>query len=158
MISVILVQFLSNVWLMATPWTAAHQASLPFVISQSLFKLMSILLMIPFNHYPPLPPCLPSFNLSQHQGIFPMGRLHIKQPKCWSFSFGISPSNEYTVFIFFRIDWFNFLAGQWFQSVIKVKILRRKHQILNLKLNDSFKSLLEVIRLLGKTYLKLQYA
>ena len=110
----------------------------------------------PLSSVAPLSSFLQSFPAS---GYFSNGStLHIKQPKCWSFSFGISPSNEYTVFIFFRIDWFNFLAGQWFQSVIKVKILRRKHQILNLKLNDSFKSLLEVIHLLGKTYLKLQYA
>ena len=88
----------------ATPWTAARQASLSFIISQSLLKLMSIELMMPSNH---LILCLPSLLL---HSIFPSIRvfssesvLHIRWPKYWSFS--ISPSNEHSGMISFGIDW-----------------------------------------------------
>ena len=89
----------------ATPWTAAHQASLSFTISQSLLKLMPIESVMPSNH-PVL--CCPLLLLPS---IFPSIRvfsnelaLHIKWPKCWSFSFNISPSNEYSGLISFRMD------------------------------------------------------
>ena len=101
----VVVQSLSRVQLFGTPWTAACQVSLSFTISQSLFKLMSRELVMPSNHLilccPPSPP---AFNLSQHQGLC------IKWPKYWSFSFSISPSNEYPGLISFRIDWFDLLA------------------------------------------------
>ena len=99
------VQSLSSVWLFATPWTTAHQASLSITNSQSLLKLMSIELVMPSNH---LILCHPLLLLLS---IFPSIRevsesaLHIKWPKCWSFSFNISPSNEHPGLIFFRMDW-----------------------------------------------------
>jgi len=97
-----------------TPWTVAHWASLSFTVSHSLLKLMSIESVMPSNH---LILCCPLLLLLS---IFPSIRvfsnesaLHIRWPKYWSFSFSISPSNEYSGFIFFRIDWFDLLADQW---------------------------------------------
>ena len=108
---VVLVQLLSHVQPFATPWTAACQASLPFTISWSLIKLMSIELAMPSNH---LILCCPLLLLPS---IFPSIRvfsnesaLHIMWPKYWSFSFSISLSNEYSGLISFRIDWFDLLA------------------------------------------------
>ena len=107
------VQSLSRVQLFATPWTAARQASLSITNSQSLLKLMSIELVMPFNH---LILCCPLLLLPL---IFPSIRvfsnestLHIRWPKDWSFSFNISPSNEYSGLIFFRMDWLNLLTVQ----------------------------------------------
>ena len=101
----VVVQSLSRVWLFATPWTVAHQASLSFTISWSLLKLMSIESVMPSNH---LILCHPLLLLPS---IFPNIRvfsneltLHIRWPKDWSFSFSISPSNEYSELISFRID------------------------------------------------------
>ena len=95
------------------PWTAACQASQSFTISQSLLKLMSIESMMPPNH---LNLCSPFFLLPS---IFPSIRvfsnesaLHIRWPKYWSFSFSISPANEYSGPISFRMNWLNFLAVQ----------------------------------------------
>ena len=97
----------------ATPWIAAHQASLSFTISQSFLKFMSIESAMPSNHlvlcHPPSPP---AFSLSQHQGLFSESALRIRWPKYWNFSLGISPSNEYSGLISFRIDWFYLLAVQ----------------------------------------------
>ena len=105
------VHLFSQVWLFATPWTAARQASLSITNSRSLLKLMSISLVMPSNH---LILCRPLLLLPS---IFPGIRvfssesaLHIRWPKYWSFSFGISPSNEYSGLISFRIDWFDLLA------------------------------------------------
>ena len=95
-------QSLSHVQLFATPWSAAHQASLSITNSQSLPKLMSIETVIPSNH---LILCRPLFLLPS---IFPS----IRSPKYWSFSFNISPSNEYSGFISYRIDCFDLLAVQ----------------------------------------------
>ena len=98
----------------ATPWTAARQASLSFTISQSLLKFMSIKSVVMIsNHlilcYPLL--LLPSIFLSIK--VFSKESvLCIRWPKYWSFSFSISPSNEYSGLISFRIDWFDFLAVQ----------------------------------------------
>ena len=96
-----------------TPWTAACQASLSITNSQSLLKLMSIELVMPSNH---LILCHPLFLLPS---IFPRIRLysnesvlHIRWPKCWSFSFSISPSSEYSGLISFRMDWLDLLAIQ----------------------------------------------
>ena len=109
-IIVVVVQSLSCVWLFATPWTAACQASLSFTISRSLLKLMSIKSMILSNH---LVLCHPLLFLPS---IFPNIRvflkesgLHIMWPKYWSFSFSISPYNEYSGLISFRIDWLDIL-------------------------------------------------
>ena len=107
------VQSLSPVQLFVTPWTAAHQASLSITYSQSLPKLMSIKSVKPSNH---LILCCPLFLLPS---IFPSIRvfsnqsvLCIRLPKYWSFSFNISPSNEYSRLISFRMDWLDLLAVQ----------------------------------------------
>ena len=107
------VQWLSPVQLFATPWTAAQQAS-PFITnSWSLLKLMSWESMMPSKH---LILCHPLLLLSS---VFPSIRvlanesvLHIRWPKYWSFSFSISPFNEYSGLVFFRIDWLDLLAVQ----------------------------------------------
>ena len=107
------VQLLSHVRLSATPWTAARQASLSMTNSQSLLKLKSIESVRPSNHlilhHPLL--LLPSIFLSimvfSSESV-----LRFRWPKYWSFSFSISPSNEYSGLISFRIDWFNLLAVQ----------------------------------------------
>ena len=105
------VQSLSCVQLFATPWTEVHQASLSFTISQSLLKLMSIELVMQSNHL--ILYC--SFLLLS--SIFPSIRVFSKEsalcirwPKFWSFSCSISPPNEYSGLISFRIDWFDLLA------------------------------------------------
>ena len=107
------VHSLSRVQLFATPWTAACQASLSITNSQSLPKLMSIELVMPFNHLilcrPPLllPSIFPSIRVFSNESV-----LLIRWPKYWSFSFSISPSNEYSGLISFRINWFDLLAVQ----------------------------------------------
>ena len=107
------VQLLSCVWLFVTPWTAAHQASPSITNSQRLLKLMSINSVMPSNR---LIPCRPLLLTSS---IFPSIRvfsnelfLCIRWPKYWSFSFSISPSNECSGLIFFRMDWLDLLAVQ----------------------------------------------
>ena len=104
---------LSPVCIFATPWTAALQASLSITTFQSLLKFMSIELMMPFNH---LILCRP---LLLPPSIFPILRvfsnesvLCIRWPKYRDFSFSISPSNEYSGLISFRIDWLDLLAVQ----------------------------------------------
>ena len=99
------VQSLSCVRLFATPWTAARQASLSITNSQNLFKLMSIESVMPSNH---LILCRPLFLLpsifSSIRVFFSESALRIRWPKDWSFTFSISPSNEYSGLISFRID------------------------------------------------------
>ena len=97
---------LSWVWLFATSWTAAHQASLSFTISQSLLKLMFIESVMPSNHLILLCPLL-LLNLSQLQGLFQWVDSSYQVAKYWSFSFSISPSNEYSGLISFKIAWFD---------------------------------------------------
>ena len=95
------------------PWTAAHQASLSFTISWSLLKLMSIESVIPSNHlifYCPL--ILLSSIFSRIRVFSNESVIRIKWPKYWSFSFSISPTNEYSGLTPFRIDWFDLLAVQ----------------------------------------------
>ena len=105
------VQLLSHVQLFSTPWTAAYQASLSITTSQSLLKLMSIESVMPSNHlilcHPLLllPSVFPSIRVFSNESI-----LCIQWPKCGSFSFSISPSNEYSGLISFRMDWFDLLA------------------------------------------------
>ena len=111
--SYVVVQLLNHVWLFATPWTAALQASLCFTISQSLLKLISIELVLPSNHlvlccpFLFLPLIFPSIRVFSNESVF-----CIRWPKCWSLSFSISPSNEYSELISFRIDWLHLLAVQ----------------------------------------------
>ena len=105
------VQSLSHIQLFAASWTTVCQASLSITNSQSLFKLMSIELVMPSNHlilcHPLLlpPSIFPSIRVFLNEYI-----LHIRWPKHWSFSFTISPSNEYSGLIFFRMDWLDLLA------------------------------------------------
>jgi len=95
----------------ATPLITAHQASLSVTISQRLLKLMSIESVMPSNHiilcHPLLllPSVFPSIKDFSNESI-----IHIKWPKYWSFSFSISPSNEYSEWMSFRMDWFDLLA------------------------------------------------
>ena len=105
------VQSLSHVRLFATPWTAPCQASLSIPNSRSLLKLMSIESVMPSNHlilcHPLLlqPSIFPSIRVFSNESV-----LHIRWSKYWSFS--ISPSNEYSGLIFFRMDWLDLLAVQ----------------------------------------------
>ena len=97
----------------ATPWTAACQASLSITIFWSSLKFMSIESVVPSNHlifsHPLLllPSILPSIRVFSNESV-----LHIRWPKYWSFSFSLSPSNEYSGLISFRIDWLDPLAVQ----------------------------------------------
>ena len=99
------VQSLSCVWLFATPWTAAHQASLSITNSWSLLQLMSIESVMPSNHlilcrpFLLFPSIFPSIRVFSNESV-----LHIRWSKYWSFSFSIIPSNEYSGLISFRID------------------------------------------------------
>ena len=122
------VQSLSCVRLFVTPWTAAHQASLSITNSWSLLKLMSVGLVMPSN---PLILCCPLLLLPS---IFPSIRvfynesvLRIRWPKYWSFSFNISPSNEHSGLIPFRIDWLDLLAVQRLSRVYSNTMVQ-KHQ------------------------------
>ena len=96
-----------------TPWTAARQASLSITNSQSLLKLISIKSVMPSSHlilcHPLvlLPSIFPRIRVFSNESV-----LRIRWPKYWCFSFTISPSNKYSGLIFFRIDWFDFLAVQ----------------------------------------------
>ena len=106
------VQLLSHIQLFVTPWTAACQASLSITNSQKLLKLMSIQLVMQSNHHifhHPLllPSIFPSMRVFSNESA-----LHIRWLKYWSFSFNISPSNEYSGLISFRIDWLDLLAVQ----------------------------------------------
>ena len=107
------VQLLSHVWLFVTPWIAACQASLSITNSQSLLKLISIELVMPSNHlifYWPLlllPSIFPSSRVFSNESA-----LCIRWPKYWSFSFNISPSNEYSGLFSFRMDQLDLLAVQ----------------------------------------------
>ena len=107
------IQSLSHVQLFVTPWTVACQTSLSITNSQSLLKLMSIVPVMPSNHlifcHPLLllPSIFPSIRVFSNESA-----LHIRWPNYWNFSFSISPSNEYSGLISFRIDWFDILAVQ----------------------------------------------
>ena len=126
------VQLLSRVWLFATPWIAAHQASLSITNSRSSFKLMSIesemssshlILCRPVLFLPPIPPSIRVFSNES--------TLRMRWPKYWSFSFSINPSNEHPGLIPFRMDWLDLLAVQGtLKSLLqhhssKASILRR---------------------------------
>ena len=107
------VQLLGRVWLFATPWIVAHQASLSITNSWSLLKLMSIESVMPSSHLilccpllllPPIPPSIRVFSSES--------TLHIRWPKYQSFSLSISPANEHSGLISFRMDWLDLLAAQ----------------------------------------------
>ena len=107
------VQSLSRVQLFETPWTTAYQASLSITNSQNLLRLMSIELVMPSNllilcrPLLLLPSIFPSIRISSNESVY-----HIRWPKYWSFSFNISPSNEYSGLTSFRMDWLDILAVQ----------------------------------------------
>ena len=126
--SVVIVQLPSPVQIFAIPWTVAGQAFLSFALSWNLLRLMSIELMMPSNHLIlcrplPLPPSVfPSIRVFSSESV-----LHIRWPKYWSFSFNISPSNEYSALISFRMDWLDLLAIQGTpKSLLQYHI--QKHQ------------------------------
>ena len=120
----------SVMWLFVTPWTAAHQASLSFIISRSLLKLKSIESVMPFNHlilcHPLLllPSIFPSINVFSNESA-----LHIRWPRYYSFSFSISPSNECSGLISFRMDWFDLLTVQVLNTTVQ------KHQFFGTQLS-----------------------
>ena len=111
------VQSFSRVWLFVTPWTAAHQASLSITNSQSLPKLICIESVMSSNHLILccplllLPSIFPSIRVFSNNSV-----LQFRWPQYWSFSFSISPSNEYSGLISFRMDWLDLLA---FQGTLK---------------------------------------
>ena len=122
--SVSSVQLLSCVRLFGTPWTAARQASLSITSSRSLLKLMSIELVMPSNclilcrPLLLLPSVFPSIRVFSNESV-----LCIRWPKYWSFSISISPSNEYSGLISFRMDWLALLAVQG-----SLRSLRKHHR------------------------------
>ena len=112
------VQLLSHVWLFASPWTSARQDSLPITNSWSLLKFMSIQPsvlesvmpsshLIPYHPFLLLPSIFPSIRVFSNKSV-----LRIRWPKYWSFSFSISPSNEYSGLFSFRIDWLDLLQSK----------------------------------------------
>ena len=119
------VHLLSRVQLFATPWTAAHQASLSITNSWSLPKIMPIESVMPSNHlilcHPLrlLPSILPSIRFFSNESV-----LHIRWPKYWRFSFSISPSNECSGLISVRIDWLELPAVQ---GTLSLKNLLQHH-------------------------------
>ena len=130
------VQSLSHVRYVVTPWTAARQASLSITNSRSLLKLMSIELVMPSSHLilcrpllllPPIPPSIRVFSNES--------ALHMRWPKYWSFSFSISPSNEYPGLISFRMDWLDLLAVQRLSRVFSNTTVQ-KHQFFGAQLSS----------------------
>ena len=115
------IQLLSCIQLFVTPWTAVHQASLFITNTWSLLKFMSIESVMPSNHLILccpllLPSIFPRISVFSNKSV-----IHIRWPKYWSFSFSISPSNEYSGLISFRIDWFGLLEVQ---GTLKSVLLR----------------------------------
>ena len=130
------VQLLSPVRLFATPWAAERQASLSITNSQSLLKLMSIESVMPSNHLILccpllLPPSIfPSIKVFSNESV-----LRIRWPKYWSFSFSISPSNEYSGLISFTVDWLDLLAVQ---GTLKSLLQHHSSKASNLQLSAFF--------------------
>ena len=107
------VQSLSRVWLFATPWNGARQAYLSITNSRSLLRLTSIESVMPSNHLILCRPLLLPPSVFPSIRVFPSESvLRIRWPKYWSFSFSISPSNEFSGRISFRMDWFDLLADK----------------------------------------------
>ena len=129
------VQLLSPVWLFATPWTAAYQAFLSIINSRSLLKLMSIELVMPTNHLIHcrpllLPPSIfPSLRVFSNESI-----LCIRWPKYWSWSSSISPSNEYSGLISFRMEWLDLVVQGTLKRVFSNTTVQ-KHQFFSAQLS-----------------------
>ena len=122
------VQLLSHVKFFAFPWPLACQASLPFTISLSLLKLMSIEMLMPSRYILChllllLPSIFPSIRVFSYESAF-----HVTEPKFWSFSFSISPSNEYSEFISFRTYWLYLLLSKGLLRVF-CNTTVQKHQL-----------------------------
>ena len=155
------VQSLRHVRLFVTPWTAAHQASLSITNSWSLLKLTSIELVIVSNQLilccPLLlqPSIFPSISIFSNESV-----LHIRWPKYWSFRFSISPSDEYSGLISFRMDWFDLLAVQGtLKSLLqyhssKVSVLQCSAFFID-QLSHPFMTSTSAIRVMSPTYLRL---
>ena len=128
-------QSLSHVWLFATPWTTAHQASLSISNSWSSPKPMSSELATPSNHLilcRPLlllPSVFPSITVFSNESA-----LRFRWPKYWSFSFNISPSNEHPGLISFRMDWLGLLASRGISRVFSNTTVQ-KHQFFSAQLS-----------------------
>ena len=133
-------QLLSCVQLFVTPWTAAHQSSLSITKSQRLLKLMSIQSVIPSNHlilsHPLLllPSIFPSIMVFSNESA-----LLTRWPKYWSFSFSISPSNDYSGLISFRIDWLISLQSKGLSRVFSNTTVQ-KHQFFGTELSSQSNS------------------
>ena len=134
------VQSLNRIWVFATPWTAACQASLFITDSQSSPKLMSIELVMPSRHLilccpllllPPIPPSIRVFSNES--------TLRMRWPKYWSFSFGLSPSKEHPGLISFRMDWLDLLAVQGTSRVFSNTTVQ-KHQFFGTQLSSQSNS------------------
>ena len=130
------VQSFSRVWPFVIAWTAAHQAPLSITNFQSSLKLMSIVSVMPSNHLilcRPLllmPSIFPSIRVFSNESV-----LHIRWPKHWSFSFSISPSNEYSGLISFRMDWLDLLEVQGTLKFVFSKTTVQKHQFFSAQLS-----------------------
>ena len=127
------VQLLSRVQFFSTPWTAAHQAFLSITNFQSLLKLMFIASVMPSNHlilcHPLLPSIFPSIRVFSKESVLP-----IRSPKYRSFSFSISPSNEYSGLISFRIDWLSLQSKGLARVFSNTTVL--KHQFFSAQLSS----------------------
>ena len=134
------VQSLSRVRLFATPWITAREASLSITNSRSLLKLMPIESVMPYSHLilycplPLLPPIPPSIRVFSNETA-----LRMRWPKYWSFSFSISPSNEYPVLISFRMDWLDLLVVQRTPRVFSNTTVQ-KHQFFGTQLSSQSNS------------------
>ena len=147
--SINLVQSLSHVWLFAIPWTAACQASLSVTNSWSLLKLMSVDSVMPSNHLIFCHPLLltsifPSIRVFSNESV-----LHIRWPKYYSFSFNISPSNEHSGPISFRMDWLDLL---WVQGTLKSLLQHHSSKASILQYSAFFKVQLTSIHDYRKNY------
>ena len=137
------VQLLSRVLFFVTPWTVAHQPSLSITNSQSLLKLVAIESVMPSNHlilcHPLLllPSIFPSIRVFANESA-----LRIRWPKCWSFSFSISSSNEYSGLISFRMDWLNLLAVQeTLKSLLQQPQFKSIHSALSFLYSSTLRSI-----------------
>ena len=134
------VEMLSHVRLFATPGTATHQASLSITNSPSLLKLMSIESVMPSNHlilchlFLLLPSIFPSIRVFSKESV-----LGIRWPKYWTFSFSISPFNEYSGLISFRFDWLNSLQSKGLSRVFSNTTVQ-KHQFFSTQLSSQSNS------------------
>ena len=133
------VQLLSHVQFFLTPWTAVRQASLSITNSRSSLKLMSMESVMPSNHLILccpllLPSILPSIRVFSNELA-----LHIRWPKYWSFSFSISPPNEYSGLISFRMNWLDLLAVKGLSTVF-FNTTVQKHQFFGTQLSSQSNS------------------